>query len=202
MIALLKNLALAVAMVVMAVPIAICKLERKLSQRDDWFIFFAQAISIVPGFPGRFLRKAYYGFTLDSCPFDCDIGFLSWFTHPQSVIGHRVYIGHHVTLGRIVIGDGVMVGNHSCFLNGGAQHSFDAQGNLTAFNRGDLTPLTIGARTWIGEQAVVMADIGAQCIIGAASVVSSPVRAESVVAGNPARFVRRVVIGGDTPAAD
>lgn len=202
MIALLKNITLAFAILVMAIPIAICKLERRVSMRDDWFVFFAQAISIVPGFPGRFLRKAYYGLTLDSCPFDCDIGFLSWFTHPQSTIGARVYIGHHVTLGRIVIGEGVMIGNHSCFLNGGAQHEFDAAGNLTAFHREDLVPLTIGRRTWIGEQAVVMADIGAQCIIGAASVVSTPVRDASVVAGNPARFVRRVVIPGDAPAKD
>lgn len=200
MIALLKNLTLGLAILVMAIPIGICRLERSLSARDDWFVFFAQAISIVPGFPGRFLRKAYYGFTLDSCPFDCDIGFLSWFTHPQSTVGAHVYIGHHVTLGRIAIGDGVMIGNHSCFLNGGAQHQFDADGNLTAFDREDLTPLALGRRTWIGEQAVVMADIGEQCIIGAASVVSSPVRDGSVVAGNPARFVRRVVIGQDTAA--
>jgi acetyltransferase-like isoleucine patch superfamily enzyme len=200
MIALVKSLTLGLAVLVMALPIGICRIERRLSARDDWFIFFAQAISIVPGFPGRFLRKAYYGFTLDACPFDCDIGFLSWFTHPQSLVGAHVYIGHHVTLGRIEIGDGVMIGNHACFLNGGAQHRFDAAGNLTAFDRDALTPLRIGERSWIGEQAVVMADIGAQCIVGAASVVSSPVREASVVAGNPARFVRRVVIGEDEAA--
>ena len=43
-----------------------------------------------------------------------------------------------------------------------------------------------------GEGAVVMANVGAQCMVAAGAVVSSPVPDGIMVAGNPARFVRKV----------
>jgi acetyltransferase-like isoleucine patch superfamily enzyme len=43
---------------------------------------------------------------------------------------------------------------------------------------------------WIGEAAVVMADIGRSSTVAAGAVVSSCVPPGIVVAGNPARFVR------------
>jgi acetyltransferase-like isoleucine patch superfamily enzyme len=50
----------------------------------------------------------------------------------------------------------------------------------------------IGARSWIGERAVVMADIGSGAMVAAGAVVGSAVPAHVMVAGNPARFVRRM----------
>ena len=51
--------------------------------------------------------------------------------------------------------------------------------------------IVIGERSWIGEGSIVMADIGDDCIVGAGSVVTNPVQNNEVVAGNPARTIRR-----------
>ena len=45
------------------------------------------------------------------------------------------------------------------------------------------------ARTWVGEAAVVMADVGAHCVIGAGAVVTRPIPDYSVAAGVPARVI-------------
>ncbi|MGJ8590429.1 MAG: CatB-related O-acetyltransferase [Yoonia sp.] len=52
---------------------------------------------------------------------------------------------------------------------------------------------TIGHDVWIGQGATILpgADIGSGCIIGAKSVVSGTVPPYTIVAGNPAKPVRR-----------
>ena len=52
-------------------------------------------------------------------------------------------------------------------------------------------PVRIGPDCWIGNSAVVMADIGPQSIVAAGSVVVEPVAPGTIVGGNPARFLRK-----------
>jgi len=49
---------------------------------------------------------------------------------------------------------------------------------------------SIGPDCWIGDGAIVMADLGESVTVGAGSVVTRPVPAGSVVVGNPARPVK------------
>lgn len=53
-------------------------------------------------------------------------------------------------------------------------------------------PVTIGQDVWIGANAIVVAgvNIGDGAVIGAGSIVTKDVAAFSIVAGNPARFIR------------
>ena len=48
----------------------------------------------------------------------------------------------------------------------------------------------VGAGSWIGSGAVILADIGKNCVIGAGSVVTRPIPDHVVAAGVPARVVR------------
>lgn len=54
-------------------------------------------------------------------------------------------------------------------------------------------PIEIGANTFIGMGAVVLkgVTIGSDCIVGAFSVVTKDVPSGHIVAGNPARIVKR-----------
>ena len=55
-------------------------------------------------------------------------------------------------------------------------------------------PIKIGNDVWVGGGAIILpgVTIGDGCTIGAGSVVTKDVEAFTVVAGNPARFIKRV----------
>ena len=50
--------------------------------------------------------------------------------------------------------------------------------------------ITIGRDTWIGDRAVVLADVGSHCVIGAGSVVTRPIPDYAIAVGVPAQVVR------------
>jgi acetyltransferase-like isoleucine patch superfamily enzyme len=57
-----------------------------------------------------------------------------------------------------------------------------------------IAPVVIGDRVWIGARAIVLkgVTIGDDSVIGAGSVVTKDVPADSIVAGIPARVIRRI----------
>lgn len=189
---------IALGMVVVSLPAAVCWLEERLSERNEVFLFWGQTFALVPGLPGKYLRKCFYRLTLSSCSLSCDLGFMSFFNDRRSEVGARVYIGTYVGLGLVSLGEGVLVGSRVSLLNGGDQHEYGPDGRLTPFQPSKVRRVHIGPETWIGEAAVVMADVGSRCIVGAAGVVSRPVPDGCVVVGNPARFIRKTL--EDAPA--
>lgn len=56
---------------------------------------------------------------------------------------------------------------------------------------GIFEKIVIGEDTWIGNCSMVMANVGKKCIIGAGSVVTNDVEDFSIVAGNPAKLIRK-----------
>jgi virginiamycin A acetyltransferase len=175
-----------------ALPAALCRIEARFSERGDVFSMFGQAVGLVPGLPGNWLRRAFYRLTLDHCAADCEIGFMTWFSSRHARIGPRVYIGPLGVIGDAVIGEGCLIATRVSILSGKRQHGFADDGTLLPFTRDRAAVVTIGRNTWIGEGAIVMADIGERCIVAAGSVVSGPVPPGQVAGGNPARFIREV----------
>src|SRR5262249_43879911 len=160
-----------------------------LTSRDDVFVFWGQALALVPGLPGKYLRKCYYFLTLKSCSLDWEIGFLSYFTHRRAQVGRRVYIGVASLLASVTLGDGCLVGSRVSVVGGKRQHEFGPDGRLTPFDPGKAEQIHIGEETWLGEGAILMADVGSRCIVAAGSVVANPVPDGCTVGGNPARFI-------------
>lgn len=68
--------------------------------------------------------------------------------------------------------------------------------NHDLYERNIITcrPIRIGRRAWIGAGATILpgVTIGENAVVGAASVVTHDVAPDTIVAGNPARFVRRI----------
>jgi acetyltransferase-like isoleucine patch superfamily enzyme len=56
---------------------------------------------------------------------------------------------------------------------------------------GKLRKVRIGRGSWIGSNAVVLADVGRDTIVGAGAVVTHPLPDRVIAAGVPARVVRR-----------
>jgi acetyltransferase-like isoleucine patch superfamily enzyme len=50
--------------------------------------------------------------------------------------------------------------------------------------------ITIGAGSWIGSSAIVMADVGPNSVVGAGSVVTRPLPGATIAAGVPAKVIR------------
>jgi len=161
------------------------------SSRGEFMMFCGQALALLPGLPGSYLRVCFYFLTLKSCSLSCSIGFLSCLNDRQAELGQGVIIGSHVTIGRVSIGARSLIGSRSSLMSGGRQHQFGPDGRLTSFNRAEAQHVRVGEDTWIGESSMVMADVGSRCIISAGSVVTNAVPDRQIWGGNPARFIKR-----------
>lgn len=116
---------------------------------------------------------------------------MSYFNDRRAEVGRRVYVGYGACIGLASLGNGCLVGTRASILSGGNQHQFGPDGKLTPFDQTRGQRVRVGEETWIGEAAVLIADVGNRCIISARSVVSSPVPDGCLVGGNPARFIRK-----------
>ena len=104
----------------------------------------------------------------------------------------EVYIGAYSVVGSACLRKGCLIGTRANLLSGSTQHELSDDGRWTPFDLARSGQIEIGPHAWIGESAVVMADVGAGALVAAGSVVSTAVPPGVVVAGNPARFVRQL----------
>jgi acetyltransferase-like isoleucine patch superfamily enzyme len=146
----------------------------------------SELLSLFPGPPGLYLRRAYYHMCLDAFASDCHIGFGTTVAHREIRIGRRVYIGNRCTLGKAIIEDDTLVGSNVDILSGRHQHHFEQRDRPIEQQGGSFRQIRIGSNSWVGNSSVLMADVGEECVIGAGSVVVKPIPPRSVAAGNPA----------------
>jgi len=165
-------------------------LERRLRIGEECFTLAAQLLSLVPGKPGIFARRSFYLMAIDRCATDCHIGFGTTLSHPQVSIGPGVMIGHRCTVGCAEIGRDATIGSNVDILSGRRQHGFDRTDQPIQNQGGEFTQVRIGSNCWIGNSAVVMADVGEHCVIGAGAVVVKPIPTNAVAVGNPATVKR------------
>jgi virginiamycin A acetyltransferase len=162
---------------------------------------WSQLISLVPGTTGVYLRRSFYRLALPRCGSGCWIGFGVIFSHPTAEIGRSAYVGPFCCLGDVTLGDDVLLGSHISVANGGSQHGIERLDIPIREQPGSWVRVTIGRDTWIGDRAVILADVGKHCVIGAGTVVIKPVPDYAVAVGSPARILRyRTGAPADSPA--
>ncbi|GKT07864.1 DapH/DapD/GlmU-related protein [Desulforhabdus sp. TSK] len=172
---------------------AICWAEGSLCDHSEaFFLFWSHLFSILPGTPGLFIRRAFYTLTLERCSPECYIGFGAIFTHRATIVEKNAYVGLYALIGSAHLGERCLIGSRASLLSGGYLHSRREDGSWAPFDPSQMIQIKIGRDAWIGEGAVVMADVGDGSMVAAGSVVSSNIKANIVVAGNPARFVRNL----------
>jgi len=152
---------------------------------------FSQLYSLIPGILGDYCRGTFYFLTLKRCSMDTRISFGTMFPTPNMEIGSHVYIGPNCIVSDSIIEDDVMIGSNVQIINGKLTHNFEDIDTPMRLQGGSKGIVRIGQDTWIGNSAIIMADLGKKCVIGAGSVVAKPIEEYSVVVGNPARVVRK-----------
>jgi virginiamycin A acetyltransferase len=157
---------------------------------------WSQAFSLPPGLTGNYLRRAFYRFVFPRCGANSCICFGVIFSHPTAEIGANVYLGPFCCLGDVTLEDDVLLGSHVAIMNGSGQHGISRLDIPVRDQPGRWPRITIGRDTWIGDRAVVMANVGKHCVVGAGAVVTRPIEDYAIAVGSPAR-----VIGSRKPAA-
>ena len=158
---------------------------------DVLFRSVSEALSVVPYILGVVVRYQFYRFSLRRCGRNVVLDFGVLFVYRDVCLGSHVYVARDTIIHHCDLGDYVLVSEGCSLLSGARYHRFARTDVPIAMQGGEKTRITIGPDCWIGARSVVMADVGEGSVVGAGSVVTRRVSPWSIVAGNPARLIRR-----------
>ncbi len=187
--------ALALCQVALLPLLLVCWLERRRGASDRWLIAGAELLSLVPGPLGSLVRKAFYRASIRGCATRSYLSFGSMIVNRRASVGDRAFVGPYCVVGAVRIGAGARLATRVSAMSGRHHHG-SAVAGVESEGFHDEGVVEVGDGAWVGEGAIVMANVGREAIVGAGSVVTRDVPAGVAVAGNPAR-----PIGGKSPDA-
>ncbi|MCH5243785.1 MAG: sugar O-acetyltransferase [Lentimicrobiaceae bacterium] len=139
-----------------------------------------EVVEIMSELTGRKVDESFRLFP----PFNTDCG-------KNLVFGKRVFVNSGCKFqdqGGITIGDDVLIGQNVVIAT--LNHAMDPD------SRGDMDPkpVHIGNKVWIGANATILpgVSIGEGAIVAAGAVVTKDVAPRTVVAGIPAKIIKRL----------
>ncbi len=139
------------------------------------------------------------------CILGCWIKYAGIEYTPILNIGNQWKIGEHThisTINRITIGDGLLTGRYVYIGDNSHGELSLEEAEIPPIRRRlkSKGPILIGNNVWIGDKSTILAgvSIGDNAIIAANSVVTHDVPSNSVVAGVPAKIVKKLTIDKET----
>ena len=187
---LIKRVAHALALVAVVPSLLSFWLRARVMGRDRALEGSTQAWALMPGVLGQYLRRAFLSKTLARCATSATIEFGTIFSSAAASIGERAYVGPRCHLGWAIIEANALLAAGVHVPSGSRTHGID---DLTVAIRDQPTTkhaVRIGAGSWIGSAAVVMADVGRDAVIAAGAVVTNPIPDRTIAGGVPARVLR------------
>ena len=165
-------------------------LRAALVGRDRAIQSSTQWLSLVPGLSGQYLRRAFLSRTIAGCHHTAVVEFGTTFSRAGARLVERVYIGPGCHLGLVHVEANVLIASGVHVPSGANSHRIDDHLRPIREQGSSERLVRIGAGSWIGSAAIVMADVGPHSVIGAGAVVTQPVPGKVVAAGVPARVLR------------
>ena len=114
----------------------------------------------------------------------------------NAAVGKNCKISSHTFICEgVTIEDDVFIGHSVTFINDSYPRATAGDGGLQTEADWTVEPTLVKKGASIGSGSTILANvtIGEKAIIGAGSVVTRDVPAGSIVAGNPAKIIRRVI---------
>ncbi len=149
-----------------------------------------QLLALWPGITGQYVRRAFLAWTLAECDPTATISFGTIFSKCECRIGPMVYIGPYCSIGSATIERDVLIATSVQIPSGGRMHGIDDVTKPIREQPGTWSIVTIGAGSWIGSNAVVMADVGKNTVIAAGAVVTKPIPELVIAGGIPAKVIK------------
>jgi acetyltransferase-like isoleucine patch superfamily enzyme len=112
-----------------------------------------------------------------------------------AVVGKRVKISSHTFICEgVTIEDNAFIGHGVMFINDAYPRSTNPDGSTQTPADWKCVPTLIGRGASVGSNATILCGVtvGEGAIVGAGSVVTKDVAPYTIVAGNPARVLRKV----------
>lgn len=157
--------------------------------KDALISSYSQALSLLPGKLGSYLRSGFYRFVFTHCSSDAVISFGTLFSQQDTSIEEGVYIGPQCNIGKCSIGKNTLLGSGVHIMSGKGQHNFSDPLKPIKDQGGVFKKVCVGENCWIGNSALIMANVGDGSVIAAGAVVIDDVPKRTIVGGNPARVI-------------
>lgn len=113
----------------------------------------------------------------------------------NATVGRRCKISSHTFICEgVTIEDNVFIGHGVTFINDSYPRATAPDGNLQTEADWSVERTVIKKGASVGSGATILSNVtvGENAIVGAGSVVTKDVAANTIVAGNPAKFLRHV----------
>jgi acetyltransferase-like isoleucine patch superfamily enzyme len=150
----------------------------------------SQALSLLPGVVGQYLRRAFYVRVLERFHRTVTIEFGTVLSKTGSRLDEHVYVGPGCHVGLVHLERDVLVGPGVHIPSGSGTHGIADPTRPIREQAGTRTLVHVGAGSWIGCNAVIMADVGANSVIAAGAVVTTPIPDNVIAGGIPARVLK------------
>lgn len=186
----LKRILHALATVAVLPALASFYIRRAVMGADRALEGSTQALALVPGLTGVYLRRAFLCRTLAYCDRSASVHFGTIFSQAGARLDANVYVGPHCHLGLVHLGRDVLLASGVHVPSGADTHGTERTDVPIRDQDGRRTLVHVGEGTWVGSAAIVLADVGRHSIIGAGSVVTKPIPDFVVAAGVPAKVIK------------
>jgi virginiamycin A acetyltransferase len=186
----LKAVAYALATVVIAPALLSFYVRRAIIGGDRALEGSTQALAIVPGLVGVYLRGAFLAIVLEHFERSASVHFGTIFSQTRARIDANVYVGPRCHLGLVHLERDVLLAAGVHVPSGANTHGTDDIDTPIRDQGGSRTLVRIGSGSWVGSAAVVLADVGRHSVIAAGAVVTKPVGDFVVAGGVPAKVLK------------
>lgn len=194
----LKSLAHLVSLILILPSYLLWRLRAAALGRDVALESSSELLSLLPGLTGCYLRSAFYGLALKQCHSSARICFGTLLSKADATIGENVYVGPRCHLGWVILERDVLLAPGVHVTSGPHTHGTADPQKPIREQPGRMQVVRIGAGSWIGSNAVVMADVGANCVVGAGAIVTRPLPDGVVAVGAPARVIQQRLAAAST----